>query len=74
MTKEVKKYFYKGNEYTEDDLREMDKRKRYEIKNRSKRLIAVHNWYEKHSDIKKQYARDYYFYKNEVNRLRSIEI
>jgi hypothetical protein len=52
----------------------MDRRKRYDIKNRNKRIASVRSCYEKNTDVKKQYGRDYYYYKKEINRLSSIEI
>jgi hypothetical protein len=67
-------YFYNNQYYSVDDLKNMDRRKRYDIKNRNKRIASVRSCYEKNTDVKKQYGRDYYYYKKEINRLSSIEI
>lgn len=67
-------YVYNGDVYTEEDLLNLDRRKRYEIKNRHKRLTTFKEYYNRNLDEKRQHGRERYYFKCEINRLSSIEI
>jgi hypothetical protein len=67
-------YFYNNTYYSESDLQNMDRRKRYDIKHRQKRLELSHNYYERNADRKKLYTKQYREFKKESNRLLAIEI
>ncbi len=69
----TKIYFYNNTYYTEDDLKNLPRHTRFVIRHHENHLNRVKINYNNNTDVKKQYGRDYYYYRIETNRLRSIE-